>query len=178
MVQNFKYHADRAFQTSGICLPFPQVPEDKQLGVLKCRIVYDTEVSLIEFMPYMVPHIQSLKVVEASSYFYDKKCTDRSCINQLYQQMGQCDDILIAINGLIADTSFCNVVFENENGLYTPAHPLLKGTKRALLIDQTIITPCHITLDDLKHYSHVRLINAMIDLDNPTTRFNTSQIFR
>ena len=70
---------------------------------------------------------------------------------------------------IVTDTSFCNVVFQNEEGLFTPEHPLLKGTKRALLLDEKRITTRRISVNDLQNYHMAYLINAMIDLENPTT---------
>ena len=135
-VMNWDYHFERAKRTADIELSLPIVPDGVKQGVIKCRMVYDKEVELIEFLPYALPTIQSLKMVSTTHYFYDKKYTDRSRITSLYAQRDVCDDILIIVDDIVTDTSFCNVVFQNEEGLFTPEHPLLKGTKRALLLDE------------------------------------------
>ena len=179
VVHNFDYHYKRALATSGIKLSMPQIPNDKKQGIIKCRIVYDDqEVSQVEFLPYEMPRIQSLKVVNTPHYFYEKKYVDRDLIQSLYAQKDDCDDILIVVDGALTDTSFCNVVFESRDGFFTPAFPLLKGTKRASLINQGTLIVRHITLDDLGQYSYVRLINAMIDMDNESTRFPVSHIYK
>ena len=169
VVQQFEYHKRRAYSTTGIIMPDINVPKDMCSGVVKCRMVYDNEVSAIEFIPYVTPTIQSLKVIDVVGYFYDKKYTDRAQLQELFNQRQACHDVLITVNGLITDTSFCNVVLENEEGLFTPQLPLLHGTKRAFLIDQGVIEPRVIRIDELKDYRRMHLINAMIDLDNPTT---------
>ena len=168
-VMNWDYHFERAKRTAGIELSLPIVPDGMKQGVIKCRMVYDKEVELIEFLPYALPTIQSLKMVYTTHYFYDKKYTDRSRITSLYAQRDVCDDILIIVDDIVTDTSFCNVVFQNEEGLFTPEHPLLKGTKRALLLDEKRITTRRISVNDLQNYHMAYLINAMIDLENPTT---------
>ncbi len=175
-VQQWEYHRKRAEQTSGILLPTIQVPQQHKHGIVKCRVVYDNTVTAIEFHPYTTPTIGSLKVVHAPHRFYDRKYTDRLPIEQLYAQRSECDDVLIVIEGVITDTSFCNIVFENEEGLFTPQYPLLCGTKRAALIDNGIIRPKHITLTDLSSYKRAYLINAMIDLDNRSTLIDVEQI--
>ncbi len=175
-VRNFDYHQRRAYATSGIALPRISVPNEFQQGIVKCRIVYDKEVSTIEFSHYTFPTIQSLQIVEAAHHFYEKKYTDRSSINELFSKRGECDDILIAIDGLITDTSFCNVVFVNDEGLFTPESPLLLGTKRAFLLDQNIIQLRKIKVEDLSLYNEVKLINAFIDLDYPDVKISIDNI--
>ena len=76
------------------------------------------------------------------------------------------DDILIVKNGLITDSSFCNIIFKNEEGLFTPLNPLLKGTKRQYLLDKNIIKEREIYLQNLNEYNEVILINAMIDIED------------
>ena len=83
---------------------------------------------------------------------------------------------IITVNGVITDTSFCNIVLENKEGLFTPTKPLLHGTKRALLIDENIIQTRHITIEELNNYQHVYLINAMIEIDNPSTIMDIKQL--
>ncbi|MCX8011124.1 MAG: chorismate-binding protein, partial [Ignavibacteria bacterium] len=46
----------------------------------------------------------------------------------------------------------------------TPSTPLLKGTKRQMLIDNKRIIEKNITSTELKDYQKLALINAMLDL--------------
>ena len=48
----------------------------------------------------------------------------------------------------------------------TPDSPLLPGTKRRVYLDLQIIHEKKIETADLKGFSHARLINAMIDLND------------
>ncbi len=140
-------------------------PKNLGNGLYKCRVPYGKNIGNIEFIPYHKPLIRSLMIIEADDIDYAHKFTDRSAIDFLFQKKGECDDILIVKKGLITDTSYCNILFFDGNNWLTPSHPLLPGTKRARLIEEGIIQPATIKQDDLKHFSHAALINAMLDLD-------------
>jgi len=75
------------------------------------------------------------------------------------------NDVLIIRNGLVTDTSYCNIIFENEMGLFSPQNPLLKGVQRDFLLQQRKIETAIIGVDDIKKYSFFYLINAMIPLE-------------
>ncbi len=49
---------------------------------------------------------------------------------------------------------------------YTPANPLLKGTKREYYIDHKMILQRDIKVTDLRMFKKARLINAMLDLED------------
>ncbi|MEG1580770.1 MAG: aminotransferase class IV, partial [Bacteroidaceae bacterium] len=99
---------------------------------------------------------------------YHFKYEDRSRMNAL--KSTHCtlagEDILILQDGFVTDTSFCNVVFENRRGLFTPSTPLLHGTKRQYLLDTGRIQACLIRESEILQYENVYLINAMIDLQD------------
>ncbi len=175
VVQNVGYHTARMGQNTTAILPSLQALNPHTQGRVKCRVVYTpTEIISIEFMPYRLPVISSLKIVEDSAVVYDRKYLDRSALNELYSKRGDCDDILICKGGVITDSYFCNVLFKRGERLFTPNSPLLAGTKRQRLIDEGIITPCTIYSGDVASYDAAYLINAMIDIsDNiciPVTR--------
>ena len=78
------------------------------------------------------------------------------------------DDVLIVKNGFVTDTSFSNVVFRQDDRLFTPDTFLLNGCKRQELISKGTIEERKISLDDIKSYQCCYLINAMLDIeDNP-----------
>lgn len=142
---------------------------NEQSGTVKCRVVYD-ENGIIEitYNSYVLPSIRTLKIVECPTIEYGKKSEDRTAIAELYSQRDSEDDILITQNGAVTDTSFCNVVFENSDGLFTPDTCLLAGTKRQLLIDSGIVSECRITTHDIPKYDKIHLINAMLELGEVT----------
>jgi 4-amino-4-deoxychorismate lyase len=76
------------------------------------------------------------------------------------------DDILIVKNGFLTDTSYANVVLWDDNRWFTPDTPLLAGTKRQYLLDTKQIESRKLHPKDLQHFTHARLINAMLDLDS------------
>jgi len=135
-------------------------------SLFKCRVVYTHDVEKIEFVPYQLPNIRSLKIVRDDNIDYAFKYLDRSSLEQLYDQRGKCDDILIVKNGLITDTFFANILFFNGKNWITPAHPLLKGTQRQYLLETGQVIPADIRISDLKHFRKARLVNAMIQFED------------
>ena len=140
-----------------------EIPSELMTGLFKCRVVYDRNIDTIEFIPYVVKTVRSLKIVHGD-IDYSYKFEDREGIKELFAERGNCDDILIVKNNLITDTSSANIVFYRDRKWYTPSTHLLKGTKRARLLDKEIIFPEEITVHDIKHYSKASLINAMLDI--------------
>lgn len=143
-----------------------QSAPDDQKKPYKCRVTYAKEVESIEFLPYKIPSITSLKMVIDDEINYTYKFNDRSHLNELFEKRAGFDDILIVKQGFITDTSYANVLFYNGKEWLTPTYPLLKGTQRASLLDQEIIRVAEIRLEDLHHFIKVRLINAMIRFED------------
>lgn len=136
----------------------------EEMNFYKARVVYGAQgVEAIEYAPYKMKEIHSLKVVEDDSIDYTYKSTDRSALNALVAQKGDCDEIIIVKNGLITDTSFTNLALFDGKKWLTPKHPLLQGTKRAQLLETGIIEEADLTPEDLKKAEKVSLFNAMID---------------
>ena len=83
------------------------------------------------------------------------------------EMRGDCDDILIINKGMVTDSSYANVVFRDLDGNWvTPSTYLLSGTKRASLLQKGLIKETIITYRDLNKYTEVKLINAMIGIDD------------
>ncbi len=135
-------------------------------GVFKCRIIYSKQIEKIEFIPYQLPKIRTLKIIVDDQIEYNHKYLDRNQLDLLYRKRGACDDILIVKNGLITDTWFANILFFNGKEWITPSKPLLKGTQRSKLLDQEAIKTADIRLDDLKYFKKARIINAMIRFED------------
>ncbi len=143
-----------------------QTAPEEQKNRHKCRITYARDIETIEFLPYHLPTINSLKIVFDNDIDYTFKFHDRSRIHTLFEKRDKSDDILIVKQGFITDTSYANVLFYNGKEWLTPTYPLLKGTQRASLLDQEIIRVAEIRLEDLHHFKKVRLINAMIRFED------------
>ncbi len=137
-------------------------PSNLNNGIFKMRVVYSQQLEEVTFMPYKLPEIQSLKLVIDDEIDYAHKFADRQKLEQLMLQRGSCDDIVIVKNGLLTDTSYANLAFFDGNHWFTPDQPLLKGTRRALLILQKKIHPTQIRPAYLRFFKKARLYNAMI----------------
>jgi 4-amino-4-deoxychorismate lyase len=138
------------------------VPVEYFTGLYKCRVVYRESIELVEFLPYFRREIRSLRIVHAD-IDYSCKYENRSELNMLFAQRGECDDILIIKNGLVTDTSSANIAFTDGKAWFTPAEPLLYGTKRSRLIAEKKLIERDITAAKIKNFSHASIINAMID---------------
>ena len=132
----------------------------------KCRVVYDTEVRKVEYIPYKIPDINSLKLVDCDEIEYGHKYIDRNQINDLLIQKDDADDIIIVKNDLITDTTFANLLFYNGIHWVTPAFPLLKGTQRSHLLEKELIITANIQPEDLVNFKKIRLINAMLRFED------------
>ncbi|MDQ7044459.1 MAG: aminotransferase class IV family protein [Sulfurimonas sp.] len=135
-------------------------------GLYRCRLVYDLDANItISYFAYKKRNIKSLKIIYDDSIEYSKKYEDRQDINKLFEKREQSDDILIVKDGYIADTSIANIAFFNGVAWLTPKKPLLKGTSRQRLLENEEIIEADIKVQDLKSFSKVALLNAMIDFD-------------
>ena len=105
----------------------------------KCRVEYTREVLKVEYVPYRMRPVHSLRLVTCDEIDYSYKSTDRQCLNDLFAQRAGHDDILIIRDGLLTDTSICNVALWNGTSWITPARPLLCGTMRAYLLDKGLV---------------------------------------
>ncbi len=152
------------------------LPENIGKSTFKCRLIYMKKILKVEIRPYQTRKINTLRIVHDNSIQYEFKYENREKLNRLFLQKGNQDDIIIISNGLVTDTSYCNIVFSDGNKLITPSTPLLKGTKREKLLREGIIIE-----DDIKHtnihlFKKLFLINAMIDLED-NFEISTDKIF-
>jgi 4-amino-4-deoxychorismate lyase len=142
------------------------IPSWLDSRLFKCRVLYSKEIEKVEFIIYNLPDIKRLKLIFSDDISYPYKYADRSAINALYEKRYPYDDILIVKNNWLTDTSFCNIVLKKKEGYFTPAHCLLKGTKRQKLLSEKKITEKEISWKELEEYESLYLINAMIDMED------------
>jgi 4-amino-4-deoxychorismate lyase len=142
------------------------VPENHRQGIVKCRVIYRRDIEAVEYLPWKRRTIRSLKIVRNDRIDYLYKYEDKTALEALAAQKGDCDDVLIVKNGLITDTSFSNVAFFDDKQWLTPAEPLLCGTKREKLLQEGILRKADISPGDLGQYISIRLINAMMDWED------------
>ncbi len=151
----------------GVCAPIflsqtLEVPENLKSEKVRCRVTYSDRIENIEYEAYIFKKIESLKLVERNAIDYSFKYKNRDSLNRLLEDRGSQDEILIVRNGLLTDTSFTNIIFLQNGYWYTPALPLLSGTRRAEYLFDRKVFPRNIKPEELKYYEEARLINAML----------------
>jgi 4-amino-4-deoxychorismate lyase len=144
----------------------PEFVDPPQAGFFKYRVLYNQSIQSIEFQPYYLRKIHTLRLISDDTIQYAYKTADRSHLKALFAKRGMDDDILIVKNGLLTDTYYSNIVLENESGLFTPKTPLLPGVRRAHLLAKGQIEEAIIRVEDLPRFQRVHLVNAMLDLDD------------
>ena len=172
-IWNLPYHQKRLNRTMAHFWPEANIIDLKEAlkdaplteEETKARVVYDKDgVRDVSFAAYHPLNIHSLKLVTCNDINYDYKSADRSHLQKLKEQRGDCDEIIIVRNGLLTDSSYSNIALFDGEHWYTPKHPLLKGTMRQSLIDQGILQECVLRPEDLNRFTKVSLINAMMPL--------------
>ncbi|MCP4131031.1 MAG: hypothetical protein GY754_08635 [bacterium] len=131
-------------------------------GLIRCRVVYEEEIESIEYIPYEIRSFKKFKLIE-SDCSYEYKYLNREELNRLYALRNGADDIIIIKNGLITDTTIANLAFHDGSNWLTPAAPLLAGTTRERLLEEKKIQEANITPGDLKNFSKMALLNAMLN---------------
>ncbi len=173
---NLEAHIERMHITAlehGFRLPvLPTIssvlPSHLTHGKVKWRILYREEIQTMEFLPYKPKTVQSLRLVEGNPD-YAFKYADRSALEELLVQKGDCDEILIIREGLVTDTSYSNVVLQQGDQFYTPTSFLLNGTRRQQLLRNGSIKERVIRATDLHRYDHLLLINALLNLNESSS---------
>ena len=136
-------------------------------GVYRCRLTYSLNPHAINisYHQYSKKKINSLKIVYNDNIKYCKKYSNRDELDKLYKLKDECDDILIVKDSLITDTSIANIAFFDGLSWLTPKVALLNGTTRQRFLDDGKIQEADICVDDLKKFTKIALLNAMIDFD-------------
>ena len=135
-------------------------------GLYRCRLVYDIDNIEVTFHEYKKREIATLKLIFENNIEYSYKSTEREDIDTLFEKREEGDDILIIKDLFVTDTSIANIAFQTSSGEWvTPKNPLLKGTTRARLLDEGKITEADIKVHELRSFSKIALLNAMVDFD-------------
>lgn len=144
--------------------------------VYKLRVVYNRQIISADYSTYKMREVNSLQLVVSNDVDYSYKTVDRTIINDLFASRSSADDILIVKNGLITDTSICNVALLCDGKWYTPSKPLLRGTQRQYLLTEKTIEEREIRKDDVWQYSQITLFNAMIPFGRIVIDINKNNI--
>ncbi len=144
------------------------VPKEFKIGLVKCRVLYDTDIDEVSFSTYKIREIKTLKLVFATGISYEHKFLERRSLDILWGERGIHDEIIIIKDGCVTDAYYYNLVFENKQGYFTPKYPLLRGVRRQVLLDKSSLCTEEIKVEDIKKYDKVHLINAMTPLGRIT----------
>lgn len=128
-------------------------------GRFRIRIVYDTQIQSVEYIPYTPKEISTLGIV-ASNIEYDYKYANREALVSLIPP--SVDDVLITHNGELKDTTIANVALLIEGVWVTPLHPLLKGTTRERLLASGFLKAASLTTASLQKAEKFAIMNALI----------------
>jgi len=142
-------------------------------GIYRCKLIYDMQIHDVTVTPYQKRTYQSFRFIEAD-IDYRYKYLDRSHIEALSAQKGECDDIIITKEGFLQDTSIANIAFYDGLFWYTPDTPLLEGTLRAQLLHEKKLKTAPITTKSYQKYTKFAIMNAMTgfyQLKNITFKF-------
>lgn len=135
-------------------------------SLFKLRILYDLENHFsVDVQPYEFAKIQSFGLVENNEIDYRLKYADRTALDQMKRE-NPAQEIIIVQNGKITDTSFSNLIFLKNGVWHTPKTYLLNGVRRQSLLQEKKIVETDIHLGNLHEFSHFKLINAMIGIDD------------
>jgi 4-amino-4-deoxychorismate lyase len=131
---------------------------------LKLRILYGEQGYKILAQPYQKFVPERLYLLKADHIQYPYKYLDRQDILELKNQVPPDSDIIMLQDGLITDASYANLVFGDDHTWWTPRKPLFAGIRRQHLLQSGQIHEREIGPDDLKYFTRVGLINALLDL--------------
>lgn len=133
--------------------------------IFKCKIIYSNRIDEITIEEYFPRKIEKFRLVTDNYIDYSHKYLDREQLNFLFDQKEEADEIIIVKKNKILDTSIANLVFFDGKSWITPASPLLRGTKRELLLRNKTMTEAEIYENDLKSFSRFIQINSMLCAD-------------
>jgi 4-amino-4-deoxychorismate lyase len=182
-IVNLEAHNQRMNET--IRTFFPQASKvdlkkhivlQKHIARTKCHIEYNNTILSISYQPYYPRQVHSLQLTECNTINYSYKYKDRSLLQLLYNQRRSGDDILIVKNGFITDTSIANIAVYDGIQWYTPAHPLLRGTQRAILLQRGIVKEKDITPQELFNFQKLCTINSMLDFEEMEFKISNQTI--
>ncbi len=136
-----------------------------QQGLYRCRVIYNSQEIDISYLEYRKREVKSFKLIYDDTIVYDKKYAQRNLIDEYFSKKSDSDEIIIVKNGLITDTSIANIALYDGERWLTPKSPLLQGTTRRRYLDKGKIVEEDISVEKLKSYKKIALMNAMIDFD-------------
>ena len=173
-LRNLEYHQARFDRTRSdnfndstpiLLQEIIQFPSDLTDEKYKVRIVYDREIQSIEFQPYQIKPISTIKLFTIENKIeYTYKYLDRWFFDE-YLKEAQTDDLVLVKSNYITDCIYSNIIFFDGENWFTPRSILLKGTMRESLLNDGKIKEKNIKVSDLVNYQSFNRINTMMNFD-------------
>lgn len=111
---------------------------------------------------YKTRKFRNFKILK-SDVNYERKFLDRSALDEIFAQRDANDDILIEKNGILTDTTIANIAILQNDIRITPRNPLLKGTIRQRLLNNSFLIERNFGIKELLNTQSFAILNAMID---------------
>ncbi len=141
------------------------VPPGHKQGVFRGRLLADASgVVSVTLTPYVQKPINTLALAERPDLVYPHKWANRRAFADLLAQHPTADDVIITHNGYLTDVTIANIALFDGKTWFTPAHPLLPGTRRAQLLGAGQLTEADIHVQNLPDFQCICLINVFREL--------------
>jgi len=167
-IGNLTYHNARLNRTRrelfGLLHPIDlhaHITPPKEQQLYRCRITYTKDIETVEYIPYTPKEQKHFRVVQ-SDICYAYKYANRETLDRLKSQFAKYDDIIVAQNGVLKDTTIANIAFFDGDVWWTPKEPLLAGTVRQYLLDNRKIQAKELKIDEIASYHGFAIMNAMV----------------
>lgn len=140
------------------------VPKDLQQGLVKCRVLYDTRIHLVEFVQYIPRPIEGTAVAALDNYDYSHKYANRAVFTSLEEQALN-RAVIVSQHGFVTDATYANLALYDGERWITPTHYLLNGIMRQWLLKRGMIEERTVHVEDLPSYRSMKLVNAMMEFE-------------
>ena len=131
-------------------------------GLFKLRIVYDRELRELEYQAYRHPQYEQYVLYEIPKKFaYKYKSTERELFDKISSLFPPSVLPLLIQNGRVTDATFTNLIFNKNGEWYSPAEPLLFGTRLKNLVNASKVKLRVIKADEIESYDSIIPINAI-----------------
>ena len=133
-------------------------------NIYRVKLIYSPKgIEKIEHYIYNRKTIKKIKLVELLNITYKYKYFNRDFLNNLNDL--EVDEFIITQNGLITDSTIANIALfhKNKQQWHTAKEPLLFGTTLNRYLDKKKLITTDIHYKDLKNYSKIAFLNAMVD---------------
>jgi len=169
-IYNISYHQQRVNQAYRDFFKTEPKFEIKDIvkpksKLTRVKLVYNIDgVVEIGYFDYKPKEIKSLMLIEVGNFDYNFKYLNRAFFEELYKTYSGVDEFILTKNGYITDCTIANLAFYDSGAKrwVSPSKPLLNGTTRQRLLDEKKIFLDDIHYTNLKNYSKIVILNAMV----------------